>query len=609
MSDIDDNQLVREMEIIDIKNHENRELKKKGKKVEKNSKQELEEEINNLFNLDVNDSRLKVRDEDSDDNKITQDEQIFKYFSDKHQQSSHDNNIILSNPNQLINENYPNIHNTHYTNNTKDDDIINSYLQNKQNYIPVKSKTQNNIPIRLNNNIIYPRFPNNVMNNQVYQQNQINNNNPSYYHYNNLNNFNNNFNNYGMNINQQNNYQKQNLNNVNLNFQPQLFPPPDYNNLSYFNNSPNFIGNPVYVDPYLQHNNFNTNPQFNNLQQVPNINMSNMNPNLLNYHNNLRMNSLNNVPTKLTFPENISKENFGLTFSSQTSLSRNKIDKSESIYIKADITCNDKDKEQEKKIFEKSKYMKVANSNNTLKSRKSKKSKPSNGRNSENVSPNSKLIEKTSKEKRIDAIINDNEFVPNLNKPYKEDKCKSDFALEYKKVAYSTNDISYRIKSNNNYDQSNLDSTLKPKKDIFALQEFFNGFTSRSELISYICTPKGCRHIQSFLVKANSEILELIVDKIKLDLSVIMKNPYANYFFQKLSICLNYELRVLILNNLAKDFFSIASDNCGTHALQSLFEVVNTDLEIGLLLEIIKPDFLSICKVRIFLFYNFNLNK
>lgn len=83
-----------------------------------------------------------------------------------------------------------------------------------------------------------------------------------------------------------------------------------------------------------------------------------------------------------------------------------------------------------------------------------------------------------------------------------------------------------------------------------------------------------------------------------------MRDPYANYFFQRLSKLLNNNQRLIIIKNLAHDFASIASDNYGTHALQSLFETVNLDSELKLLTEMIKPSFLSICKVRYHIFYS-----
>jgi len=62
-----------------------------------------------------------------------------------------------------------------------------------------------------------------------------------------------------------------------------------------------------------------------------------------------------------------------------------------------------------------------------------------------------------------------------------------------------------------------------------------------------------------------------------------MTDQYGNYFCQKLIQCCSAEHRVFILKYINRDFSRISCNSSGTHALQSLIEIINLPEEEELL--------------------------
>ena len=141
----------------------------------------------------------------------------------------------------------------------------------------------------------------------------------------------------------------------------------------------------------------------------------------------------------------------------------------------------------------------------------------------------------------------------------------------------------------------NDDETLNSKYE--KIKDFLDNFENEEKIVNYLCTPKGSGHFQSFLRKANESIIELLVIKFSKSLKTIITNSYANYFFQKICQQLKEKQRLIILSNIKEDFFYIASDSCGTHALQALLDNVYTEEEANLLYDIIEYNIIEHCKV------------
>lgn len=424
------------------------------------------------------------------------------------------------------------------------------------------------------------------------------------------------------------------------------------NNLNNINSIPvNYYNSGNYYQSYPQLN--LTNIPLNNNMIYPQNCYGGINQNVpINYNN---LNNINNINNMSSFNNNLNNgpylininENMNIPMTSHSSYNipnKNLIFMNENISIS---TAKDNTEEgksiKNNNMLNVSKYQTVSKSNNTIKSKNTVNSVESvdsrdsysNGFTQNNFKSSAKKYQKNNnnnKNVEIDLeqeAYNDHSasikakknlttgYTNTKYEKYDETDCFNSSNLNNftrtknkknsntkmllnsnnnnsKRFANSTNDV---MTNKSKQDDLLNESSFKTKKDYNALVDFFGCFQEQDEVIKYICTPKGCRHIQSFLVKATTEMLSLIIDKIKEKISVIMQNPYANYFFQKLSQCLNHEQRYIIIDNIKESFLSIASDNSGTHALQALFEVINTDLEVELINETISKNFISICKV------------
>lgn len=68
----------------------------------------------------------------------------------------------------------------------------------------------------------------------------------------------------------------------------------------------------------------------------------------------------------------------------------------------------------------------------------------------------------------------------------------------------------------------------------------------------------------------------------------IMNDKYGNYFFQKLLQFSTPEKRTAILRDVRFDFLQLARNEKGTHALQSMIDMISTSSEEELLKDMIK---------------------
>ena len=78
-----------------------------------------------------------------------------------------------------------------------------------------------------------------------------------------------------------------------------------------------------------------------------------------------------------------------------------------------------------------------------------------------------------------------------------------------------------------------------------------------------------------------------------------MTNHYANHFFKNFTNNCNSEQKLRILKYIEPNFSKIAHHSCGTHAMQSLLEIIDNDEEIQLITSCIKNDLIRLCKVRL----------
>jgi len=134
--------------------------------------------------------------------------------------------------------------------------------------------------------------------------------------------------------------------------------------------------------------------------------------------------------------------------------------------------------------------------------------------------------------------------------------------------------------------------TNKTENDIRDFKRFCDGLKCeegiKCELPNYICSQKGSRIMQKYLNKFPSNIKTLLILKIGKNLGKIMIDTYGNYFCQKMfQICSN-EQRILILEYINNEFIEISKSPSGTHVIQAILELINTEDEINIIINCIK---------------------
>lgn len=113
--------------------------------------------------------------------------------------------------------------------------------------------------------------------------------------------------------------------------------------------------------------------------------------------------------------------------------------------------------------------------------------------------------------------------------------------------------------------------------------------------------------MQKFLNKITPENLNYLINRLGDNTAKLMIDTYGNYFCQKLIQSCSAEQRIDILNNvtffliskISKDIVNISYDNSGTHALQSLLEIINLAEEEIIILNALKISALDMCYVCI----------
>jgi hypothetical protein len=95
------------------------------------------------------------------------------------------------------------------------------------------------------------------------------------------------------------------------------------------------------------------------------------------------------------------------------------------------------------------------------------------------------------------------------------------------------------------------------------------------------------RTMQKFINRATPDVLDQLMELLKDRFAGLLMDTYGNYFCQKLIQTCNAEQRLVLLRDVSINiltqiqvrFFEISCNPCGTHALQSLIEIVNQKQE------------------------------
>lgn len=121
------------------------------------------------------------------------------------------------------------------------------------------------------------------------------------------------------------------------------------------------------------------------------------------------------------------------------------------------------------------------------------------------------------------------------------------------------------------------------------LISYIISLSQTEDLISYICTSNGCKEVQRRLHRMNGETANFLLKLISNLKAVekIMKDPFANYIFQKSAELASPNIRILLLNDIEPQVSSLGCDVFGSHCLQKFVQIMNNDAEISLFNDII----------------------
>ena len=104
----------------------------------------------------------------------------------------------------------------------------------------------------------------------------------------------------------------------------------------------------------------------------------------------------------------------------------------------------------------------------------------------------------------------------------------------------------------------------------------------------------GSKYLQEKLETDNIQAVCYFYPALLPHLLVLIKDPFANYFIQKISYYLNEDQIANILKIISPEFFEICCDSHGTRVIQGIMDYLQTEKLRILFYEMIKPLFISL---------------
>ena len=151
-----------------------------------------------------------------------------------------------------------------------------------------------------------------------------------------------------------------------------------------------------------------------------------------------------------------------------------------------------------------------------------------------------------------------------------------------------------KSKKHNNQKNNNKKRINSFNNEILNFKTFIENLNKPLDI--FICSQTGSRMLQNNLDNFSPQIIDILIDKIKLSFEKLMCDIYGNYFCQKLYSLSSFEQRMTILENIKDTFVPISKTKAGSHAAQSIIEhalcleeknkimsfIVNLELEMAL---------------------------
>ena len=177
------------------------------------------------------------------------------------------------------------------------------------------------------------------------------------------------------------------------------------------------------------------------------------------------------------------------------------------------------------------------------------------------------------------SFINENNNFINRGKKYHNSFFAGDKICFNKNIRNIQNNSKNNDLNNNNVELEFL--LIEVNKTLNRIQKidltFFNKLKGKFEQI--IRTYKGSRIFQNYLKNTHIDILHLIFEEIKTNLSDLLRDNYANYFCKKFFDCLNQKDRIEYLKIIQNDFNTLAIDITATYPIQGIIEQLGSKIE------------------------------
>ena len=143
------------------------------------------------------------------------------------------------------------------------------------------------------------------------------------------------------------------------------------------------------------------------------------------------------------------------------------------------------------------------------------------------------------------------------------------------------NDLTQNQMNSKNPKSKQGDIHVISKEKKISLEDFIKYINNiQMPIIEFVCNSKGAIELQKMLEKSGLDIKMYLIQTLKREgLTIIMKNVHGNYFFQKLIKKLNIQQKLSIYQIIEPEFLVIATNKCGTHSIQSLMDLIETQFE------------------------------
>jgi hypothetical protein len=124
--------------------------------------------------------------------------------------------------------------------------------------------------------------------------------------------------------------------------------------------------------------------------------------------------------------------------------------------------------------------------------------------------------------------------------------------------------------------------------------------TLTGNFFKVLTSQNGSRILQKSLNNSSAEIIGIIFSEVSSRINELMIDPYANYFCPIFYGFLDFNNKLIFLDEIRKHFEEVSISKIGTYPLQAIIDNIRTKEEQAIVKEGIMEKFSSITYVNIF---------